>query len=140
MYAEFTDTLITGNKTIDSQHKELIEKMNNLLQNCETNKELTSAIRTLNYLSDYTDFHFKEEEQLQRDIDYPGMKEHLAQHRAFEQTIQELHDMLVEDEGPSPAFVKAVEENIVNWFYNHIQSYDRSVAEYIHIRSNSERL
>ena len=27
MYAEFTDDLVTGNTLIDSQHKELIDKM-----------------------------------------------------------------------------------------------------------------
>ena len=30
MYAEFTDNLVTGNEMIDSQHKELIERMNKL--------------------------------------------------------------------------------------------------------------
>ena len=29
MYAEFTENLATGNEMIDSQHKELIQKINN---------------------------------------------------------------------------------------------------------------
>mgnify|MGYP000140394311 CR=1 FL=1 len=30
----------------------------------------------LNYLATYTDYHFKEEEKLQEEIEYPGIKEH----------------------------------------------------------------
>ena len=30
MYAEFTDDLITGNEMIDSQHRELISRINDL--------------------------------------------------------------------------------------------------------------
>ena len=35
MRAEFDETLITGNEMIDSQHKELIGKINGLLDSCE---------------------------------------------------------------------------------------------------------
>ena len=35
MYAEFTDDLVTGNEMIDTQHKELICKINDLLKSCE---------------------------------------------------------------------------------------------------------
>lgn len=140
MYAEFTDELITGNKTIDAQHRELIDKINDLLKSCETGREKTTAIRTLDYLADYTEFHFREEEGLQEEKEYPGIEAHTAQHRDFEQTIRELYDMLQEEEGPSAAFVEAVEKNVVDWLYRHIQGFDRSVAEYIFITTNNERL
>ena len=35
MRAEFTDDLITGNELIDSQHEELIGRINKLLDSCE---------------------------------------------------------------------------------------------------------
>ena len=35
MRAEFDDSLVTGNEMIDGQHKELIGKINNLLDSCE---------------------------------------------------------------------------------------------------------
>ena len=37
MYAEFTDNLVTGNEMIDSQHKELIERMNKLSKEANVN-------------------------------------------------------------------------------------------------------
>ena len=54
MYAEFTENLVTGNEMIDSQHKELISKINALLESCEKNTDKVVAIKTLDFLSDYT--------------------------------------------------------------------------------------
>ena len=35
MLIEFDDTLVTGNSTIDEQHKELIKRIGNLITACE---------------------------------------------------------------------------------------------------------
>lgn len=140
MRAEFSDNLITGNELIDSQHKELIDRINKLLDSCEENNASSVAVKTLDFLSDYTDFHFSAEEDLQKDVSYPGYTQHKAQHDGFKKTIDELHEMLQEEEGPSPAFVEKVEENVIKWFYTHIEGFDRSVAEYIYMREHGGRL
>lgn len=140
MYAEFDETLITGNEMIDSQHKELIEKINELMRSCEKGTELSTAVKTLNYLADYTDFHFSAEEKLQEEIGYPGIEEHKKKHKEFIQTIKELHEMLVEEEGPSKAFAEKVNEQVINWLYRHIQGFDRSVAEYMNLGNNGNLL
>ena len=64
MHAELSDNLLTGNSMIDSQHKELIDKINELVNSFEHGKEKTEAIRTLDYLADYTDFHFSHQVRL----------------------------------------------------------------------------
>lgn len=140
MRAEFGENLVTGNELIDSQHKELIDRINKLLDSCETGKGKTAAVKTLDYLSEYTDFHFGAEEELQKEINYPEYDKHKAQHEFFKQTVKELEEMLQEEEGPSAAFVEKVEENVIKWFYTHISGFDRSVAEYKFMRENNERL
>ena len=140
MYAEFTDDLITGNEMIDSQHRELISRINDLLVSCENRSNQSGAARLLNYLADYTDFHFKEEEAFQKEIGYPGLKEHLEKHEELRRTVQELHDMLTDEEGPSDAFVSKVAENVRDWLYYHIKSFDRSVAEYKYMRDSADRI
>ena len=62
MRAEFTDDLITGNELIDSQHEELIGRINKLLDSCEAGEGKISAIKMLDYLAKYTDTHFGDEE------------------------------------------------------------------------------
>lgn len=67
----FDDNLITGNKTIDTQHKELIERIQNFVTACQNGDSKLKAIKMLDYLDEYTNFHFKEEEKLQQNAGYP---------------------------------------------------------------------
>ena len=140
MYAEFSADLATGNEMIDSQHKELISKINDLLVSCEERSNQSGAAKMLNFLADYTDYHFKEEEELQRSLDYPGFKEHLAKHQELRDTVQELHEMLEDEEGPTEAFVEKVTEKVRDWLYYHIQTFDRSVAEFKFMRDTADRI
>ena len=48
--------------------------------------------------------------------------------------------MLQEEEGPTPAFVEAVRKNVVQWLINHIQTFDVSVASYINMNLEAERI
>lgn len=140
MRAEFDESLVTGNEMIDTQHKELIDKINKLLDSCETAKEKLAAIKMLDYLADYTEFHFGEEEKLQADIQYPGIEEHKKEHEKLRAVVQDLYSMLEEEEGPSDAFVEQVNKNVIEWLYRHIKGFDRSVAEYKFMNQSSERL
>ena len=137
MRAEFDESLVTGNEMIDTQHKELIDKINKLLDSCETSKDKVVAVKTLDY---YTEFHFGEEEKLQESINYPGIAEHKKEHDKLRQVVKDLYNMLEEEEGPSDAFVEQVNKNVIEWLYRHIKGFDRSVAEYKFMNSSSERL
>ena len=140
MKVEFDASLVTGNEMIDEQHKELIGKIDKLVECCEQGGGKLEAIKMLDYLSDYTEFHFGEEEKLQEEVSYPGMEGHKAKHAEFKKAVAELHEMLVEEEGPSPAFVEQVNKNVIEWLYRHIKGFDRSVAEYKFMRENDGRL
>lgn len=124
-------SLVTGNELIDRQHTELIDKIYKLLDCCDQGGGKVETIKMLDYLSDYTEFHFGEEEKLQEEAAYPGLKEHRARHEEFRQAVKELHEMLIEEEGPTDAFVNAVRKNVKDWMFDHIRSLDRAVASYI---------
>ena len=66
------------------------------------------------------------------------MEEHKKQHHEFKQAIEELHEMLEEQEGPTKEFSEQLNKRVTEWLYRHIQGFDRSVAEYRNMRSNSE--
>ena len=48
--------------------------------------------------------------------------------------------MLEEQEGPTEEFVRQVEKNVADWLLYHIKTFDRSVAEYVFMRENEQRL
>lgn len=140
MTIEFDDNLITKNDLIDSQHRELINRIKQFVDSCESGAGKVKAIQMLDYLAEYTDFHFSAEEKLQEEVGYPGLKEHRAKHEEFKQNLKELEDFLEESEGPTDAFVEQVKKNVVDWLFQHIKAFDRSVAEYIFLTDNPERL
>ena len=140
MNITFDDNLITGNKTIDSQHQELIDRIRQFVAACESGDSKIKAIKMLDYLDEYTNFHFQEEEDLQKKVSYPELAAHHDKHEEFKKSIQELYDYLNENEGPDDQFIEQVKRNVVDWLFQHIKTFDRSVAEYIHLHDNSERL
>lgn len=140
MVIEFSDNLLTGNKTIDTQHRELIERIAALVNACEEGDGKIKAIKMLDYLAEYTEFHFSEEEKLQQEVSYPGYAEHRAKHEEFKKTVDALHEFLEESEGPTEAFVEQVKKQVVDWLFKHIEGFDRSVAEYINYVNNPDRL
>lgn len=131
MKVEFDNSLVTGNEMIDGQHKELIAKIDKLVTCCQEGGEKMQAIKMLDYLAEYTDFHFSAEEKLQEEVSYPAIEGHKAKHAEFKKAVDELHEMLVEEEGPTDAFVAAVEKNVVNWLFDHIKNMDQALAAYI---------
>ena len=118
----------------------MIDKINKLLDSCETSKDKVVAVKTLDYLADYTEFHFGEEEKLQESIQYPGIEAHKKEHEKLRAVVKDLYNMLEEEEGPSAAFVEQVNKNVIEWLYRHIKGFDRSVAEYKFMNESSERL
>ncbi|MGN0316556.1 MAG: bacteriohemerythrin [Lachnospira sp.] len=138
MLIEFDDSLITGNNTIDEQHKELIKKISDLVTTCENGDGKVKAIKMLDYLTEYTNFHFSAEEELQKKAGYPDYDNHHAKHEEFKSTIKELFDYLDELEGPNEDFVEKVKTQVVDWLFRHIKSADRSVAEYLNLHNNAD--
>ena len=125
----FDDNLITGNKTIDTQHKELIERIQNFVTACQNGDSKLKAIKMLDYLDEYTNFHFKEEEKLQENAGYPEYEKHHEKHEEY----------LQDYEGPTEQFSELVQKNVIDWLFGHIKTYDRSVAEFIFMRENPDR-
>ena len=66
MSVTFDKSLETGNELIDQQHKELIDRVNKLLESCYMGTEKRTAIQTLNFLLDYTEFHFQAERSFRK--------------------------------------------------------------------------
>ena len=119
----FDDNLITGNKTIDTQHKELIERIQNFVTACQNGDSKLKAIKMRDYL----------------DAGYPEYEKHHEKHEEFKKTIQELQEYLQDYEGPTEQFSELVQKNVIDWLFGHIKTYDRSVAEFIFMRENPDR-
>ena len=68
-------------------------RLTKLLDSCETSKDKVVSVKTLDYLADYTEFHFGEEEKLQEEITYPGVEKHKEEHEKLRQVVRDLYNM-----------------------------------------------
>ena len=71
MAYQFTKDLETGNRTIDSQHQQLIAAVN-ALDACSKGAGRVQVQQTAQFLLNYTNQHFAAEEALQQKSRYPG--------------------------------------------------------------------
>ena len=129
MKYELTPDLTTGNQLIDSQHRQLFEAVNKLMDACSTGQGRTQIQTTVNFLSDYVVKHFKDEERLQVQSNYPGYSGHKQFHDGYRRQLSETAAQLLQ-EGPT---VKALGDlnRAVASLVTHIRTEDRRMARHI---------
>ena len=77
---EWNESLSVGIELIDEQHKMLIKRLNDVAEAIEKSQGPAQIVKTLDFLIDYTHFHFSTEEKHMKANNYPGIKEHLDKH------------------------------------------------------------
>lgn len=128
-----TPDLLTGNATIDSQHRQLIQAINDLLAACSAGQGRAELAKTTKFLYDYTSRHFADEEKLQMQSHYPDYTNHRQYHETFKGVVKDLAARL-EAQGPTIALVGEVNSAVAGWLINHIKREDVKVAA--HLRAN----
>ncbi|MHA1135013.1 MAG: bacteriohemerythrin [Candidatus Thorarchaeota archaeon] len=68
---ECDESLSVGIELIDEQHKMLIERTNTISEAVENTRGLEKIMQTLDFMIEYTEFHFSAEEKVMTDNDYP---------------------------------------------------------------------
>lgn len=132
----WTKDLETGNATIDTQHKQLIKAINDLLEACTAGKGRSVLGSTLDFLSDYTAKHFSDEEKLQTQSGYPDYINHKKLHEGFKATVRDLGQQL-KTEGATIPLLSKVNSNIGGWLVNHIKKEDTKVAAHLNAHKKS---
>ncbi|WP_144362445.1 bacteriohemerythrin [Mediterraneibacter gnavus] len=127
---EWEPGLETGNRLIDSQHKELIEKINDLLEACASGNGRSEINAMVQHLKDYTKKHFDDEEQLQKRFKYPDRVNHKRYHEEFKETVRKLSEELERD-GASVSLVGKINSSVAEWLITHIKREDVRVAKHI---------
>ena len=122
--------LESSNATIDRQHKELLTRLNMLLEACRNDQGKAEAERTMEFLLSYTIKHFADEEKAQLESDYPAYMEHKLRHNEFKRAAQALAQDLAEN-GPGEEFARTVCAVVGEWLLHHIRGDDFRFAAYL---------
>ena len=120
---EWNDSLSIGIDLIDEQHKMLIQRLNDLSKAVEMKQGETEIMKTLEFMIDYTDFHFSAEEKHMTEQEYPGLDYQQKQHKEFKDTLRQIVEDF-EEEGPTRSLVTSINTFLFNWLVNHIKEVD----------------
>jgi len=127
---QWNDSLSINLEPIDAQHKKWIEHYNEVVEAIESRKDKIHIIKTLGFLSDYTNTHFAAEEDYMTKSQYPGLQEHKAKHEALRRTVADLIQDY-DEEGITSALADAVETLLGNWLIRHIQQVDQGFGKFM---------
>ncbi len=124
------DNLATGINEIDSQHKELFDRINKLFQACHSGRGTQEVMNVMSFLENYVIEHFSCEEKLQLKSNFPNYTAHKKQHEDFKAEISKLKQQL-EASADSTTFVIKINNLIVNWLLNHIKKSDKELSQHL---------
>jgi hemerythrin len=127
---EWTPDLAVHVPVIDDQHKELYSRMNDLCNAIMEGKGRHEVGSFVRYLSDYTIFHFEDEEALMREHAYSGLDAQRASHRIFRERVQKMLAQVDSGDAGSDLVVDVVNQ-MKDWFSNHIRTLDKRLGEFL---------
>ncbi len=126
----WTNDLSVGIELIDEQHKMLIKHLNDLSQSLKSGKGPAKIATTLNFLIDYTNFHFTAEEKHMAANGYPELDDHKKMHEEFTTTLSNMEEDL-EEEGATQLLADSIDTLLVKWLFMHIRTIDVSFGKFL---------
>jgi hemerythrin len=113
----------TGVARIDAQHRELVDRINDVTAMGAKSASKEETQKTLDLLGEYIVKHFSDEEALQQQSGYPKYEWHKGQHQQYVAEFQKLKKEFMTN-GQSPKFTLDLSNSIINWIVKHIKSVD----------------
>lgn len=127
----WNDEFCTGLAEIDAQHKKIIDHINFLIDNLNSNNQVSLNIGIIRNLDKYSNEHFVTEEELLRKINYPDLENHLKLHEFFKmKTVRSAIKVMKGDESVPEETIQFLKD----WWSSHILKMD---MEYKNFISNS---
>ncbi len=118
--ANWSSRYETGIGIIDSQHKGLFDAVNKLADSFKAGTSKAQAKDSLDFLVKYTVEHFQTEERYMRDMGYPRLSSHMAEHAQLIGKAKDLQDRLAEGK-PVTLDVTIF---LADWLKHHINEAD----------------
>jgi hemerythrin len=135
---EWTEKLATGISTIDSQHKELFKRINNLVIAIKQRRCKDEIDGTIKFLDDYTRVHFADEEKHMRDSNYGGLEEQREDHKEYLAALAALKEQasLPRIQGSTYDLSTTTNQVVVDWIVNHIMKVDMKFGTFLRSRKS----
>ncbi|MBN2891005.1 MAG: hemerythrin family protein [Bacteroidales bacterium] len=119
---EWTESLSTGYESLDDEHKEIFELINELYRAIKSADLKDNIESIVDKMVEYTETHFKDEEELFEIYNYEFKENHKLAHKKFVRKSYEFK----RDVSKNSTLVAIQTLNFLRtWWRNHIVSMDR---------------
>jgi hemerythrin-like metal-binding protein len=124
---EWSDEYVVGNKQIDTDHQELLEIYNHLVDAYNNDAPKRVYIEYLTQMTNYSLRHFRDEEAFMQRVNYDNYNNHQYEHKSFiyEVAMFNLNFDIMENKD-----VVRVIEFLRNWWINHVNKFDIELKNY----------
>ncbi|MBC5689376.1 hemerythrin domain-containing protein [Mediterraneibacter sp. NSJ-55] len=138
MRYEITPDLLTGNHLIDSEHKQLFEAVNRLLESFSNKSEMGKNAMTTAaaFLESYVDKHFGHEEELQKKYQWREYDTHHRFHEEYKKILREIIRQIPES-GPEIEDMSRLNVHVVR-LITHIRTMDKRLGTFIQTQEENK--
>ena len=126
-YIKWDDSYNVHHELIDSQHRIFVMILNKLILNITKGVSKEDMFRILDELEKYAEFHFRSEENVMYECQYPGLSNHEQIHSEILHELHVLTERLAEDRGRPEDIV----EMLRKWFFSHVLNEDSHISQYV---------
>ena len=130
---EWDDSLSTGVRAIDVQHKYLIDIINELAEAIEEGHGARSVRKILNLLRHYAEWHFGREEQCMERHQCPAAAKNKKAHAYFMETFDGFQQEY-RASGGSDEIARRMYAELTDWLVSHIKKVDGTMDGCVHAR------
>lgn len=127
------DNYELGVPHIDEQHKELFRRVESFLQVLRSKDKWEDKIpkinETLEFMKRYVVEHFRDEEEYQRSIDYPGYEFHKQLHDDMVNYVTEVSKRYKQSNNDEQ-LMQEFGGRLLAWLINHVAAEDQRIADY----------
>jgi len=125
----WSDLLLTGDATLDAQHRRIFERVD-ALHLAMLRREWAELPPLMDFLGGYVIDHFTMEEAQMQAWGYPSLEAHRTQHAQFIRDYLALKEDLPA-RGPDAALAARTHAWLVEWLRWHIMGADVALAEFL---------
>lgn len=115
-----------NNEKLDGHHQQLFSVLNSVYENVMNSPDPPCVLPKIDELSEYTKYHFSSEEEFMRENELPEIGEHIAKHREFTRTIENLRTSYHNND------LEVAKELIIllgEWLLRHVLKEDMKYSE-----------
>ena len=122
---QWNATFSIGVEKIDNQHQRLFQLTTELEQELAGRQAAETVGKALKFLVEYTSYHFKDEESLMAQINYPDLEAHRALHK---QLIDKVRTILLDIRAGRLPTVADLITFLYQWIVEHIEQEDKQIG------------